>query len=141
MRDDNRARDGVVKQYLKEADAIWIVSHINRATNDKTAKVCQRVGWDVCRHMQAHLYFESYVTLQLYHRRHDVCVCARSDVYVCFKEGGGLEQHNNMHSHAHTHIHTHPFRIMTGPDGRGVPPPTSHGRCVPSAETITSDDV
>jgi len=39
VRDDNRARDGVVKTYLKEADAIWIVSHINRAANDKTAKV------------------------------------------------------------------------------------------------------
>jgi len=38
VRDDNRARDGVVKKFLKEADSIWIVSHINRAANDKTAK-------------------------------------------------------------------------------------------------------
>ena len=29
----------VVKGYLKEADSIWIVSNINRAVNDKTAKV------------------------------------------------------------------------------------------------------
>ncbi len=39
VRDDNGARDAVVKKYLKEADSIWIVSHIRRAVNDKTAKV------------------------------------------------------------------------------------------------------
>mmetsp|Transcript_19729 Transcript_19729/g.54804 ORF Transcript_19729/g.54804 Transcript_19729/m.54804 type:complete len:1112 (-) Transcript_19729:310-3645(-) len=38
VRDDNSARDGVVQKYFKEADSIWIVSHINRAVNDKTAK-------------------------------------------------------------------------------------------------------
>ena len=39
VRDDNTARDGVVQKFFKEADSIWIVSHINRAINDKTAKV------------------------------------------------------------------------------------------------------
>ena len=39
VRDDNGARDAVVKRYLKDADSIWIVSHIGRAINDKTAKV------------------------------------------------------------------------------------------------------
>ena len=28
VRDDNSARDGIVKGFLKEADSIWIVSHI-----------------------------------------------------------------------------------------------------------------
>ena len=42
VRDDNGARDAVVKRFLKDADSIWIVSHIGRAVNDKTAKV----GWD-----------------------------------------------------------------------------------------------
>ena len=36
--DDNTARDGIVKTYIKEADAIWIVSNIKRAVNDKAAK-------------------------------------------------------------------------------------------------------
>jgi hypothetical protein len=39
VRDDNQARDAVVKRFLKEADTIWVVSHIGRAVNDKTAKV------------------------------------------------------------------------------------------------------
>jgi hypothetical protein len=38
VNDDNSARDGIVKRYLKNADSIWIVSNINRAVNDKTAK-------------------------------------------------------------------------------------------------------
>jgi GTPase SAR1 family protein len=38
VRDDNAARDKVVKEYLREADGIWIVASINRAVNDKTAK-------------------------------------------------------------------------------------------------------
>ena len=38
VHDDNSARDGVVKGYLKRADAVWIVSNIVRAVNDKTAK-------------------------------------------------------------------------------------------------------
>ena len=38
VHDDNSARDGVVKRKLKEADAVWIVSNIVRAVNDKTAK-------------------------------------------------------------------------------------------------------
>jgi hypothetical protein len=38
VNDSNTSRDKVVKGYLKEADAIWIVSNINRAVNDKTAK-------------------------------------------------------------------------------------------------------
>jgi len=38
VRDDNEARDKVVKEYLREADGIWIVASINRAVNDKTAK-------------------------------------------------------------------------------------------------------
>lgn len=38
VHDDNSARDGVVKKKLKEADAVWIVSNIVRAVNDKTAK-------------------------------------------------------------------------------------------------------
>eukprot|EP01051_Picozoa_sp_SAG22_P013016 SAG22_NODE_1412_length_4477_cov_8.593878_4_plen_262_part_00 len=38
VNDDNTSRDKVVKSYLKEADSIWIVSNINRAVNDKTAK-------------------------------------------------------------------------------------------------------
>jgi hypothetical protein len=38
IRDSNGARDAVVKNYLKNADSIWIVSHIGRAINDKTAK-------------------------------------------------------------------------------------------------------
>ena len=28
----------MVKEYLREADGIWIVASINRAVNDKTAK-------------------------------------------------------------------------------------------------------
>ena len=38
VNDDNSSRDKMVAQYLKQADAIWIVSNINRAVNDKTAK-------------------------------------------------------------------------------------------------------
>lgn len=38
VHDDNSARDGVVKAKLKDADAVWIVSNIVRAVNDKTAK-------------------------------------------------------------------------------------------------------
>ena len=38
VHDDNSARDGVVKKKLKDADAVWIVSNIVRAVNDKTAK-------------------------------------------------------------------------------------------------------
>ena len=38
VRDDNNARDKVVKDYLRNADGIWIVASINRAVNDKTAK-------------------------------------------------------------------------------------------------------
>ncbi len=46
VRDDNGARDAVVKGFLKNADSIWIVSHIGRAVNDKTAKVspCWQAG-------------------------------------------------------------------------------------------------
>ena len=38
VHDDNSARDAVVKAHLKDADAVWIVSNIVRAVNDKTAK-------------------------------------------------------------------------------------------------------
>ena len=38
VHDDNSARDAVVKAHLKNADAVWIVSNIVRAVNDKTAK-------------------------------------------------------------------------------------------------------
>jgi energy-coupling factor transporter ATP-binding protein EcfA2 len=38
VNDDNSARDGIVKAYLRDADAIWIVSNIKRAVNDKAAK-------------------------------------------------------------------------------------------------------
>mmetsp|Transcript_23449 Transcript_23449/g.59853 ORF Transcript_23449/g.59853 Transcript_23449/m.59853 type:complete len:1022 (+) Transcript_23449:36-3101(+) len=38
VHDDNSARDAVVKTHLKNADAVWIVSNIVRAVNDKTAK-------------------------------------------------------------------------------------------------------
>eukprot|EP00040_Diaphanoeca_grandis_P035195 m.220660 g.220660 ORF g.220660 m.220660 type:complete len:926 (+) comp33324_c1_seq1:67-2844(+) len=38
VNDSNSSRDAVVRQYLKTADSVWIVSNINRAVNDKTAK-------------------------------------------------------------------------------------------------------
>jgi hypothetical protein len=38
INDDNSARDGIVKTYLKDADSVWIVSNIKRAVNDKSAK-------------------------------------------------------------------------------------------------------
>jgi hypothetical protein len=38
VRDDNSARDQVVKNYLKDGDSIWIVANIKRAVDDKTAK-------------------------------------------------------------------------------------------------------
>jgi len=38
VRDDNTARDRVVKEYLKNADGIWIVANIKRAVNNRTAK-------------------------------------------------------------------------------------------------------
>lgn len=38
VHDDNSARDAVVKRKLKDADAVWIVSNIVRAVNDKTAR-------------------------------------------------------------------------------------------------------
>jgi hypothetical protein len=38
VNDDNSARDGVVKRYLRDADSVWIVSNIKRAVNDRTAK-------------------------------------------------------------------------------------------------------
>jgi hypothetical protein len=38
VNDDNSARDGIVKSYLKDADSVWIVSNIKRAVNDRTAK-------------------------------------------------------------------------------------------------------
>jgi len=36
--DDNAARAGVVRQYLEQADAVWVASNIKRAVNDKTTK-------------------------------------------------------------------------------------------------------
>ena len=42
VHDDNSARDAVVKKKLKDADAVWIVSNIVRAVNDKTAKDVRR---------------------------------------------------------------------------------------------------
>eukprot|EP01122_Echinamoeba_exundans_P016614 TRINITY_DN8479_c0_g1_i1.p1 TRINITY_DN8479_c0_g1~~TRINITY_DN8479_c0_g1_i1.p1 ORF type:complete len:1374 (+),score=380.54 TRINITY_DN8479_c0_g1_i1:97-4218(+) len=38
VRDDNSARDNVVKSMLRNGNSIWIVSNIKRAVNDKTAK-------------------------------------------------------------------------------------------------------
>jgi len=38
LADDNSARDAVVKKILKEANAVWLVSNIRRAVNDKTVK-------------------------------------------------------------------------------------------------------
>lgn len=38
VRDDNSARDAVVKAYLRDGNSIWIVANIKRAVNDKTAK-------------------------------------------------------------------------------------------------------
>ena len=38
VNDNNGARDRVVKEYLKNADSVWIVSNIKRAVNDRTAK-------------------------------------------------------------------------------------------------------
>ena len=38
VNDSNSTRDAIVKRHLKNADSIWIVSNINRAVNDKTAK-------------------------------------------------------------------------------------------------------
>jgi hypothetical protein len=38
VNDNNGARDRVVKEYLKNADSVWIVSNIKRALNDRTAK-------------------------------------------------------------------------------------------------------
>jgi len=40
LRDDNSARDGVVKQCLARADALLLVSNVRRAVNDKTVKDC-----------------------------------------------------------------------------------------------------
>jgi hypothetical protein len=36
LADDNSARDAVVKKVLQEANAVWLVSNIRRAVNDKT---------------------------------------------------------------------------------------------------------
>jgi hypothetical protein len=38
LADDNSARDAVVKRILQEANAVWLVSNIRRAVNDKTVK-------------------------------------------------------------------------------------------------------
>ncbi len=38
VRDDNSARDAVVKGYLRDGNSIWIVANIKRAVNDRTAK-------------------------------------------------------------------------------------------------------
>ena len=38
VRDDNSARDAVVKQYLADADSVLLVSNIRRAVNDKTVR-------------------------------------------------------------------------------------------------------
>ncbi|XP_052818368.1 nuclear GTPase SLIP-GC-like [Mya arenaria] len=38
MRDSNAARDKIAKNYLKNCTAIWVVSRIHRAIDDKTAK-------------------------------------------------------------------------------------------------------
>eukprot|EP00873_Tetraselmis_striata_P009523 jgi/Tetstr1/429787/TSEL_019654.t1 len=40
VQDDNSARDAVVKSYLRSAHAVWLVSNIRRAVNDKTVKHC-----------------------------------------------------------------------------------------------------
>ena len=40
LRDDNSARDGVVRQCLARADALLLVSNVRRAVNDKTVKDC-----------------------------------------------------------------------------------------------------
>ena len=38
LADDNSARDAVVKRILQQANAVWLVSNIRRAVNDKTTK-------------------------------------------------------------------------------------------------------
>jgi hypothetical protein len=38
VNDDNSCRDGIVKAYLRAADAVWLVSNIRRAVNDRTCK-------------------------------------------------------------------------------------------------------
>jgi len=38
LHDDNAARAGVVRNYLQQADGVWLVSNIKRAVNDKTTK-------------------------------------------------------------------------------------------------------
>ena len=38
LADDNSARDAVVKKILQQANAVWLVSNIRRAVNDKTTK-------------------------------------------------------------------------------------------------------
>ena len=40
LRDDNSARDAVVKSRLRGASALWFVSNVRRAVNDKTVKDC-----------------------------------------------------------------------------------------------------
>jgi hypothetical protein len=42
LNDSNASRNAVVSRYLRDSDAIWIVSNITRAVNDKTAKVLSR---------------------------------------------------------------------------------------------------
>ena len=39
LADDNSARDAVVKKVLQEANAVWLVSNIRRAVNDKTVSL------------------------------------------------------------------------------------------------------
>jgi hypothetical protein len=38
VNDDNSCRDGIVKAYLRAADAVWLISNIRRAVNDRTCK-------------------------------------------------------------------------------------------------------
>ena len=38
LADDNSARDAMVKKILEQANAVWLVSNIRRAVNDKTVK-------------------------------------------------------------------------------------------------------
>lgn len=42
VRDDNSARDGVVKGYLREGNSIWIVANIKRAVDDRTVLFFQK---------------------------------------------------------------------------------------------------
>ena len=120
MHDDNSARDAVVKRKIKEADAVWIVSNIVRAVNDKTAK--DLLGEHFRRQLLMDGQFGAlaFVATQA-HPDHPTRAHAHA--------------HTHTHTRTHTHTHTHTHRkVLALPTASQDPPPALS--CAPTPRPL-----